>query len=674
MNFSENQYRYYAFISYSRKNTKAAAYLHKQLEHFRIPVKYVAEENRPRGKFLRPVFRDRRDLETGENNFSDNIKLAIEQSRYLLVLCSPEAAASHWVQEEIKHFLATHNNDYGAIVPVILSGEPGTGNAAECLPEILRRKKITMRNLPSMLPDDGEPEKTGWENGTVQVLSYMLKVHREKIKATVDAEKVRQAKIYAVIGIIATVIFALLTAWALYAQRQANMQANIAQKSLEFLQGVFQSSDPTQKGNKDMKVLDAINAKLPEIATLEPWQLKASVASTIGNIFSRLGEYDKAMNLLQQAFELNQKYRPISVDTAVSYNNIGLVYADKGDYDNALVHYNKARVIQEQKSGKDHPNTASSYNNIGLVYAQKGDYDNALVYYNKALVSQEKTLGKDHPDTARSYNNIGLVYADKGDYDNALLYYNKALVIKEQKLGKDHPDTATSYGNIGSVYLDKGDYDNAVVYLNKALVIQEQKLGKNHPDTANSYNNIGNVYQAKGDYDKALEFHNKALVIQEKTLGENHPNTAMSYGNIGNVYWNKGDYDNALLYYNKTLKIFEQKSGKDHPYTAMSYNNIGLVYWNKDDYDNALVYYNKALVIREKTLGENHPATATSYNNIGAVYAQKGDYENALVYLNKARVIYEQTLGKDHEYTRKTTELIEQIRQQLNNQAEKNHE
>ena len=140
--------KYYAFISYSRKNSKAAAYLHKQLEHFRIPVKYVAEENRPAGqKFLRPVFRDRRDLESRGNSFTEDIKAALEHSRHLIVVCSPMSATSVWVNEEIKHFLATHNNDYSAIVPIILNGEPGSGDDTECLPEALRVKEITIRKI-----------------------------------------------------------------------------------------------------------------------------------------------------------------------------------------------------------------------------------------------------------------------------------------------------------------------------------------------------------------------------------------------------------------------------------------------------------------------------------------------------------------------------------------------
>ena len=239
MQSGQNTYKYYAFISYSRKNSKASKYLQVELEHFRIPVKYVAEENRPQVQtYLRPIFRDRRDLKVGEESFTEDIKAAIAQSRYLIVLCSPEAAASEFVKEEIKHFLATHNNNYRAIVPVVLKGNPGSNDDTECLPVSLRNAEITRRNLASMIPDEGDDEKTGWEKGAVDALSYMLKVDREKIKATVDAEKLRQVKIYVVIAIVASVIIAAFAAWALYNakiakenEKQAMEQKSLAEKN-----------------------------------------------------------------------------------------------------------------------------------------------------------------------------------------------------------------------------------------------------------------------------------------------------------------------------------------------------------------------------------------------------------------------------------------------------------
>ena len=223
------EYKYYAFISYSRKNNKAAAYLHKSLERFRIPVKYVAKEFCPDGqKYLRPIFRDRRDLEVKEGSFTNDIRTAIEQSRYLIVLCSPDTALSYWVNEEVKYFLATHNNDMSSVVPVILTGRPGSGGAEECLPPDLCVEQITGRNLSTMIPDEGDPEKVGWENGVVQALSYMLRVNREKIKATVDAEKMRLMRLNLLIGAIFLLGFATLTLWAIRAERAATANEQLA--------------------------------------------------------------------------------------------------------------------------------------------------------------------------------------------------------------------------------------------------------------------------------------------------------------------------------------------------------------------------------------------------------------------------------------------------------------
>ena len=420
-------FQYYAFISYSRKNSKAASYLHKQLEHFRVPVKYVAEENRPNGKFLRPVFRDRRDLEAGDGSFTAHIKTAVEKSRYLIVLCSPESAASHWVNEEIKYFLATHNNDYNAIVPVILNGEPGSGGDMECLPEILRVEEITMRNLPSMIPDDGDDEKTGWENGVIQAMSYMLKVNREKIKAIVDAEKIRQAKIYAAIGIAATIVFALLTAWAIHAERQAADAIANAQEAREN------------------------EAKAKEQAKVAKESL---------------------------------------VFLAVSFNNSGLLCHNRGAYDEALENYKKALDIRLKVLEPDHPDVATSYNNIGSVYADQGIYDKALEYYKKSLDIRLKVLEPDHPDVATGYNNIGFVYSKQGIYAKALEYYKKALDIKLKVLGSDHPSVAASYNNIGFVYSTQGNYAKALEYYKKALDLAGKSLGEQHPNTKNILKNF----------------------------------------------------------------------------------------------------------------------------------------------------------------------------------------
>lgn len=88
-------YKYYAFISYSRKDGRVARWLQRRLEWFRFPVKLVPEEQRPgHPKYVRPVYLDKTSLEVTREHYWESIHQAINASRFLIVLCSPAAAAS----------------------------------------------------------------------------------------------------------------------------------------------------------------------------------------------------------------------------------------------------------------------------------------------------------------------------------------------------------------------------------------------------------------------------------------------------------------------------------------------------------------------------------------------------------------------------------------------------
>ena len=77
----------------------------------------------------------------------------------------------------------------------------------------------------------------------------------------------------------------------------------------------------------------------------------------------------------------------------------------------------------------DHPSTAKTYNNIGLIYLRKGDFEKSLEFYLKYLKIDEQKFGIDHPSTATTYIIIGFIYSKKGDYNNSLEYYLKSLKI-----------------------------------------------------------------------------------------------------------------------------------------------------------------------------------------------------------------------------------------------------
>ena len=325
--------------------------------------------------------------------------------------------------------------------------------------------------------------------------------------------------------------------------------------------------------------------------------------------------YAKADELAHECDYDEEKYDKLLFEYATFLNK----YAK---YNKAVEIHNCVITLRERLYGTEHLDTADSYNNIGIVYNELSEYEKALEYHFKALKIREKILGTEHPDTAMSYNNIGSVYFCLCEYEKALEYFFKALKIREKILGTEHPDTAMSYNNIGNVYGSLRENKKALEYHLKALAIFEKIWGIKHLKTAASYNNIGNIYNQLDEYETALEYYLKALRIYAQSLGTEHPDTAMSYNNIGNVYGLLRKYKKALEYHFRALKIKEKVLGTEHPDTAMSYNNIGIVYYELNEYETALEYQLKALKIYEKVLGPEHSKTKNLLKAIEIVKAK----------------------------------------------------
>ena len=467
-------YNYFIFISYSRKDSKIAAYLQKQLENFRIPVKLaVHKENLPEGQdFLRPVFRDRRDLKNTEQSFTSDIQIALEQSRYLLVLCSQHSAESKWVNGEITHFLKTHDQDYAKIIPLILSGKPNSGDQDECLPSALRLKQITIRNLPSMKSDYGESQKEDLELGLAQVISYALKVDHDIIKKVIDRKNIRQMqKNISIIAILA-MTFLLLAIWAIHAERiakenltfareqeqhareeeeiakanekraveaeiiakknesLAKEQMEIKNKAFEFLQEILKSANPSRNGLQKITLSDALKMKKQDVKNIENWQLRALLALEIGKLFDDHGEYEDAYELMTIAVALYTKNMPGTNEAGEACNIMGLIQLHQNKNEEALRFFNHA-IVHYTKNSENSFIVSRIYRNIAVAYVNLKKLDDAMLYSNKSLDLCIK-LGNEL-DTARAYNNLGLIYYKRenvGDNEKCLDCHEKALKLK----------------------------------------------------------------------------------------------------------------------------------------------------------------------------------------------------------------------------------------------------
>jgi len=69
------------------------------------------------------------------------------------------------------------------------------------------------------------------------------------------------------------------------------------------------------------------------------------------------------------------------------------------------------------------------YNNLGLVWKSKGDYQKALKYFYKSLEIDTVIFGSMCPEVAVRFNNLGCAWSSKVDYAKAVEYCQRALNI-----------------------------------------------------------------------------------------------------------------------------------------------------------------------------------------------------------------------------------------------------
>lgn len=119
--------KFKAFISYRHcpLDMAVAERLQELIERYQIPKEYRKDKE----KRLGLVFRDVSELPLS-SNLTDDIYTALDNSEFLIVVCTPDTPKSLWVAQEIGYFIKTHGRD--RILAVLADGTP-----EESLPDLL---------------------------------------------------------------------------------------------------------------------------------------------------------------------------------------------------------------------------------------------------------------------------------------------------------------------------------------------------------------------------------------------------------------------------------------------------------------------------------------------------------------------------------------------------------
>jgi len=225
---ARDEVRYTAFLSYSHKDAAAAARLHGRLESYRMPKRLAGTEG-ARGTVparLAPIFRDREELPAA-SDLSDTVRAALAQSGALIVLCSPNAAESLWVAEEIATFRALHPDR--PILAAILDGDP-----PDCFPAALRAfGRDGTWHEP--LATDLRRGKDGAHLGLLKLVAGITGVGLDELVQRDAARRIRRVMAVTAAALVAMLIMAALAVVAVRARAEAERQRTEAEGLIEFM-------------------------------------------------------------------------------------------------------------------------------------------------------------------------------------------------------------------------------------------------------------------------------------------------------------------------------------------------------------------------------------------------------------------------------------------------------
>ena len=515
------QKKYKAFISYCFADKQWGDWLHRALEVYRTPKPLVGKQTSigPVPRRLHPIFKDREE-EAACAGITASIEQGLDNSEFLVVICSPRSAQSKWVNHEIAYFKRYH--DPTKILTLIIDGEPGASfipgeEAEECFPQSLLFKvdenlKVTGEVEDAPLGADARKTGDGKRLAKLKVAAALLGVGLDDLVKREDRRRAIRRRVTTAVLASLSIVFAGLS-WVANDQRIAAVKAR-AQAESARTEAEFRRDEA--EGLIEFMLTD-LRQRLDAVGRLD--------------ILDSTAERSLAYYAKQDAGSLD----PDALGRRARAQLLaGEVHNLKGDLDNALAAYEQAAATTGEQLRRDPGNEQRIFDHsqsvfwVGYIAWQRGDIDKARDQLNQYHDQAQKLVEID-PDNddwqaelEYSYSNLGTLEMAEGENAAAELYFRQSLEVSS-RLAKKHPSdmerilaAGQSYAWWSSSLYRQTKLDGAIAARSAEVQLYERAL------TSNAKNNLLKESALVAHYGIA----EIALLMNDLTLALGHVKTA----------------------------------------------------------------------------------------------------------------------------------------------------
>ena len=658
---SPSFYRYRAFISYSHRDKAWCDWLHKSLERYRISADLAGRITAagPVPRQLGPVFRDRADFSAGSLQ-AQTIE-ALKNSQFLIVIASPDSAASAYVNEEIRLFKSFAGE--GRVLSLIVSGE-----APPCFAPALRFR-LTPEGAVTGEPADqvgADVAKDGKREALVKIVAALVGLPYDILwQRDVKAQRLRLGG-YAAVGAIA--IAAALGIYTSFGLRHD--VAEIGEKSEEAAQV---RHDEFKRGQEKLERLvidaagggapavkaiaeirDILRPGNPEIDAISAEQLPKVVQRIIADLQKPAAKPEDFTGVVKRALEQAQA------------QNGELKFVD------AAKTLDEAIAKAEAERGKAEAESQNKARGVAALFAERGRtaklqlrYREAAGFYAKAAEATafDSNLSWGYAlDAADALYAQGDEFGDSAALAEAVKSYRSALNLAPRALVP--LDWATTQNNLGAALWRLGERESGTGKLEEAVSAYREALKERTRERvplqwSEVQDNLGLALwrlgereSGTGKLEEAVSAYREAL--KERTRERVPLEWAKTQNDLGNALVSlgaresgTGKLEEAVSAYREALK--ERTRERVPLEWAKTQNNLGIVLTflgesesGTEKFEDAVSAYHEAL---KEWRREHVPLYwAMAQFNLGNTLQEFGERESGTKKFQEAVSAYREAL------------------------------
>lgn len=421
-------------------------------------------------------------------------------------------------------------------------------------------------------------------------------------------------------------------------RNQAQQEALKASQVTSFLIDLFEANDPALTGGEDLTAWELLEYGEERIEILEGQpEIQAQMYDVTGQIYRKIGEFEKSENLLNKALNLRTNlYGENHQETLSTYDMLGLLLSDQGRFSEADSLLRYTLKVRENSSQYKSPSTADTKSNLAYVLRRTGDYDEAEELYRSSLDIRRQAYGNKHELTIESMSSLGVTLLNVANYTEAENIFREVLDSRKELLGPVHPDLAMSYNNLGALLLLRGNFVEAIEMFEEALAMRKKLFDEVHPKIALTSNNLAIAYGETGEYEVSDQYLNEALSAREKLFGSDNVNTAISKFSYAQLKLKTEKPDEALYYAQTANNIFQENLSENHSFTARSLITIGKAYMMLGDIEIAGEYIEQGFRKVEEIHEENSLELALAQWDYAAYLFETDQTEKANIFAQQS--------------------------------------